>query len=283
MKQSRYVTPRLGILSVLSAVLGMIAIRALWDNDFSLQFPLDLGTTAHLTAIGGLYGIVGGTCWMLTVVRNVVLRWILRLGIVVVGTVVELSLSGADGWVTELVLRWSTSLGGLMISQTVIFILLGIPGWQWRDATEPRSKRPRFSIGAVLVLTLCVAMLLALAVRYQTSVNSVLYWTGLAGIWVLIPLTSAGVVASMLDRTPSQRLAGAVATVAATLSLAAVGSFAIGIAEQRADARVDGDWQLWACCYGMMIASSMATMAILSLAGRLDRAALETGLVQQDS
>ena len=161
MKQSRYVTPRIGIISVLSAVLGMIAIRALWDNDFSLQFPLDLGTTAHLTAIGGLYGIVGGLCWMLTVVPNVIFRWILRLGVVVVGTAVELSLSGADGWVTELVLRWTINLGGLMISQTVIFILLGIPAWQWRDAAEPTSKRPRFTIGAVLVLTLCVAMLLA--------------------------------------------------------------------------------------------------------------------------
>jgi hypothetical protein len=279
MKQTRYLAPRLGIVSVLCAILGMIAIGALYDNDFSLQFPPDFRTSAHFTSIGVVYGMIGVACWLMSGLGNLYFRFVVRAAIALSCTLIQLQLLGVTYWDLEFFLRYVINFGGLMISQSVIFLWLGIPRWQWKRPIEPTAKRPRFSIGAILILTLSIALMLAFAIRYQTRVDSVSYWLWLAGVWVLIPITSAGSVAAVIDRVPGRRVAAALTA----LSLAVAGTISIGLAEQRLNASGAGPWQLWATCYAMIVAGNMGTMAILSLAGRIDSTASRTGDIEQDS
>ncbi len=280
MEHTRYIAPRLGIITILCLLLGMIVIAARWDNGNLQAAEIGFHNTAHFATVGVLYGMIGGTCWILTMVRNLVVRSTLRIVVALAGTYFELRLLGVTGWDTELLLRHIINFGGLMISQTTIFLLLRIPDWRWGPEMAVKPQQPRWSIGGILILTLFVAILLALAVRYKTRIDAIGYWLVLFGICILIPLSSAASVASLLARSRPRRLLAAVTAVL----LAAVGSLLIGLAEQWLRSRGDIQWQIAAANYWMIVSSSMGTMAVLSFSGRLGEVTHpKTDIGEQDS
>jgi hypothetical protein len=280
MEPSRYFAPRFGIVTLLTAILMTVGLAILWQQADSSLISDEWHAVGVLAGIGMFYGMIGWACWTLAGVANVYLRSILRAALAFAATFIELRFFLADGVKFEFFLRYAINFGGLMVAQSLLFWLLAIPAWNLGRSNRSTAPRHRFTIGETLVLTLAVALLLALGKHYAPPVDPTTYWGWLCALWMLVPLTSAASATAILHGSKSRRMIAASTAVILAASVA----IAFGIADSRQSAGGGTSEVTRMIFYAAIVVASMASIALLSLSGRIDRAAVPDSAVSaQDS
>lgn len=264
MDEEKYLFPRLGVISAAVALLWLLALWLPLNRHAFGQFaPHDM--RAFYAILGTFYGLVGVGCWMATLIDALFVRSLVRVVMAFAGGyAMTAHRYGAEALEPQVVIRQCINFGGMMACQCVLFVILGVPGWRLKRRQIGAIDR-RFSIGAVLVTTTCMAILFALAIRYQAPVSPAIYWPWLATVLVVSPLISAGVCTAALSRS------GLRATVAGggAILLAVIAAIIFGQVDYAANKSNFGQWD-WVSWYALVSVGSMGVFVSLAIAGGFD-------------
>lgn len=207
MKESQYITPRLGRGSIFVLGLTLIAgvtISAAFLRRFGSETIYAYSETDVLARFrflmcltGMTYGLCVGIGWLTTIIESRYLRWSVRAISVICLATIQQQL-GTESWVQGL-----ASLGGLMCCQCMLFHWIGVPNWT--SAPDQANARPevrqnQFGIGDIVIANTCTAILLAIVIRYPTPINPLGYWLILGVFWLVGPVIAACAALSLLHR-----------------------------------------------------------------------------------
>ena len=262
---------RIGPRTTIALVVALlaIAIPVIAENDHQFEFveytpfPVDIHFDLYGMYIGLFYGIVSQCVWMSSVIRRDLGRWL---------TVIAISLVGAAFTASEIehstYIRESAHLTGMAIAQSILFFLMGIVPWRLGMASQPARPR-QFTLVDISFLTIAVAVLLAVGLRYQTPIDPYEYWTVWIAIWIVLPaMAGIGSFASTGSRRWQQLI-----SIGGTLVIAGCGTYGIVAMERMTR---DPDRAILMNSFVSTYGSFMLTFAGFSLlfpvAGRLDEA-----------
>ncbi len=229
---------------------------------------------AHHLGVGLVYGLVSQCAWMAGCIDRQPRRWSAAMAITVVGAVLMAIHIGTRS--TQFVasnrlvdfLQQLAHLSGVVIAQSVLFYFLGIVTWRHRGVIRPNSRPAQFSVLHLVVLTLAVAVLLAIAMRYPTPIHASRYWAVWLGIWIGMPTIAAAGARASTDPSWWRRTLAVIVCIflagAAALTLVAIDRVS------HETLTLDQERFIWQG-YGTLIFAFAACCLALPLAGRVDQ------------
>ncbi len=200
MQSSKYITPTLGrkaIAILLTWFLINVAVYAQatpTDRNLETLWPF----WVMIWLVGVTYGYASGTCWIAALANKPFTRYAVRLVIASATMFVMTRLTNSN-W-----LRQISNLGGLLVCQSILFFLLSIPDWQFPAGTTAAVpapvKRRQFRIADIIIATTSIAILLSIAIRYTTPIDSMNYWVVMLLVWLVCPLIAASLFMGSMSR-----------------------------------------------------------------------------------
>lgn len=267
MQESQYIKPRLGRGAIF--ILGLIFIAAITATAAYLR---QVGTTTVvyeslarsqirwlMWLTGMSYGLAAGAFWLATILKGRYLRWVVRAATVIVVAAAQQHL-GTEGWLFSL-----SNLGGLVCCQCMLFHWLGVPNWTTgkRLLTSGEGlRKTQFGIGDIVTATTCIALLLAIAIRFQTAIDPLGYWLVFTLFWINGPLITGCVALLILNQ---QGLS--VGLLALVALLVACGILGLAAAEWHA---AGSDLAINASLYTRVVLSYVLTFVLFCVAAKTD-------------
>lgn len=236
---------------------------------------LDAEGSKILFAFGGIglvYGAVGQSFWIVSGLRNAILRFVGCILLVVAGAFllslisIQLRESSPSTLSAEIV-RLIAQLGGMTIAQWILFFLLGIVSWQSGSVIRGRSRR-QYEILDIGFLTLATAVVLSIAMRQSTLIRVSDFWMVAVGMWIVFPAIAATAAHSVTASTWLQRLAA----VGLVVGLAVGSSVGLATLEIGYERFQEKDLGMLVKCYGAILVAFCCCCWLFTLAGSLDRA-----------
>lgn len=297
MKEMKYVTPRLGILSAcILCVMGFWIFvlqhefqEYLQQHDLFTEKAQQFNTISIISLSGIVFGLATTGCWLTTILQSRFVRWIVRIGII--GSAVLLSCQfptlEKTNWLRELI-----NFSGLALTQCILFFWIGVPNWKRvnQDDYEQDTKR-QYGIGDIVITTTVVAILLATGIRYAAPIAPLTYWLVLVVCWCVLSFLAAGIIFGVLGLTHARQFI----SLGGVMVMATAGVFALSFAEILSEnpantlnvwvdslfaenALADSSSRQntvtvteYAICYGNFAASYLATVAFVAIAGRVQK------------
>ena len=218
-------------------------------------------------AVGGLYGIISGWVWVTSSVEHRLIRLTIRMTLVGLGSygILYLTENPERIW-----LKYVTQFGGMVVTQSVLFYFLRIPEWRlgFREAnvvTDPSpGNRAQFDIADVMLVTIAIAVLLGLAIRYRTPIESSDYWAGVFGLWIFFPLLAA---LSAICTIPSQN-GSRVGQFVSLIALGISGAWVMAKAQMMTSENAWGDELFFFNRYGSIMLGFVFAILIFGIVGR---------------
>jgi hypothetical protein len=275
MKESQYITPRLGRGSIFILGLMLIAaialsaayLRHVGSNTLISDSLAESQFSFLMWLTGMTYGLAAGISWLATIVKSRFLRWAVRAGAVIVLAAAQQHL-GTESW-----LRGLSNLGGLVSCQCMLFHWLGVPNWTTVDPARDTADalgNVQFGIGDIVIATTGIALLLAIAIRYQTPINPLGYWLVLVLFWIVGPLISACTAMSILQQRGMSVGLLAIAillAVGGVAGLAAAEWLLIGVGQGTEASKT---LAINVSLYGRIVLAYLFTFALFGMAAKTD-------------
>lgn len=271
MSEPKYVRPQFGSRSLAPMALLLLATIALGVDYYRKEVGSD---TLHPVMVGFLivgfaYGWTAGGCWMMSGIPNRYIRWAAQAGLAALLAAVLQPIGGSP------YIHYLANLGGLILVQTLMFHVMKVPTWRRHgsQAEPPVSRHRQFGIGEILAATTCIALLMAVAMRYRReSVDQINYWLMLIAFWCLAPLISATAIFAVLVRHSFAQAFWRLLLAAALTVLAVAGltSAQLWLTEIPPQPLYDLSYlvRLFAGCYAAIVVGYLCIPVAAALLGR---------------
>lgn len=184
-----------------------------------VQTALSTSSSSHIYTLwlGTIWGGCSGTLWLLSAVKNPLIKVCLTVG-ACAWPAVYLAIYGGGSFIFYVAM-----VGFMGLLQGTLFRAAGVPRWQRRPWRLSMNDRRQFQIGDLVLLTAAAAVVFA-AVR-ATGNDDTAFWAGLAGVQCGMALTATVLIKSQLQRC--RRIRQAMLFAAGIMAAALAGGMAL--------------------------------------------------------
>ena len=197
MQSSQFIAPRIGLPAIvmigLWAVFLIVAELLLAKYLSAIQSPNQWRFVLECLLIGASFGMLTALCWISTCIEHQVYRFLAR-SILVFGSALLINTITQS----PSLLKSSADCLGLVLGQVIVFRVFRVPNWYRKTSNSP-SLHKQFSVFDIGVVTLVVALLIAVVQHYEPRIDGAKYWGFLIGLWVVLPLSAVFIVFSAVS------------------------------------------------------------------------------------